>query len=173
MRQTTLAAGANKPFWLQLVGTGLTTAWTLQLGAVATHAQWPAVTCMHIWQDDLIAEPIQVSGGYATVPTRPGLGVELDEAAVERLRLPDPERLPTRPRRLYAVEWPEARPGRREGGVAVPPGRATVAGFEGDLFREYERGNFPRFSPGVSLTQLDDDGSEAFGRAFAEAAGQG
>src|SRR4051812_39880453 len=39
LRQTTLAAAANKPFWLQLVGTGLTTAWTAQVGAVATHAQ--------------------------------------------------------------------------------------------------------------------------------------
>jgi L-alanine-DL-glutamate epimerase-like enolase superfamily enzyme len=171
MRQTTLAAGANKPFWLQLVGTGLTTAWTIQVGAVATHAQWPAVTCMHIWEDDLIAEPIKVSGGYATVPAGAGLGVELDEAAVERLRLPDPERLPTRPRRLYTVKWPEAEPGRREGGVAVPAGRATVAGFEGDLFREYELGNLPRFVPGMSLTQLEDDGSETFARAFAAAPG--
>ena len=35
-------------------------------------------------EDDLIVEPIRIEGGYAYVPDRPGLGVELDEAAVNR-----------------------------------------------------------------------------------------
>jgi L-alanine-DL-glutamate epimerase-like enolase superfamily enzyme len=170
MRQTALAAGANKPFWLQLVGTGLTTAWTLQVGAVATHAQWPAVTCMHIWEDDLIREPLRIAGGYATVPTGPGLGVELDEDAVERLRLPEQDRLPTRPRRLYSVSWPELAGAGQGRGATVPAGEATVAGFEGDLFREYEHGNLPRFGPGTGLAQRDDDGSESFAQAYSLAA---
>lgn len=166
MRQTLLSATANKPFWLQLVGTGLTTAWTLQVGAVATHAQWPAVTCMHIWQDDLIVDPIQVAGGYATVPDGPGLGVTLDRAAVDRLRLPDQAKLPDRPRRYYVSRWPEARPSGR-GGRAVPAGTSTIAGFEEDLFREFNHGNLPRFSPGMALDQRDDDGSAVFAREFA------
>jgi L-alanine-DL-glutamate epimerase-like enolase superfamily enzyme len=170
MRQTTLAAAANKPFWLQLVGTGLTTAWTAQVGAVATHAQWPAVTCMHIWQDDLLRAPLEIEGGYMTVPNGPGLGVELDEDAVERLRLPDQTKLPARPRRLYRLAWPEAQAtGRR--GAAVPAGQATVAGFEHDLFREYTHGNLPRFATGVTLTQQDDDGNPAFDAAFRAATG--
>jgi L-alanine-DL-glutamate epimerase-like enolase superfamily enzyme len=170
MRQTTLAAAANKPFWLQLVGTGLTTAWTLHVGAVATHAQWPAVTCMHIWQDDLIEQPIKISGGYAEVPAGPGLGVNLDEGAVERLRLPDPNVLPTRPRRLYALSWPEAQTAGGRG-QTVPAGSASVAGFEGDLFREYNHGNLPRFGAGITLTQHSDDGSPAFDGAFRAASG--
>jgi hypothetical protein len=171
MRSTTLAAAANKPFWLQLVGTGLTTAWTVQVGAVATHAQWPAVTCMHIWQDDLIVEPLQISDGYAQVPEGPGLGVELDEAAVERLRLPDQSRLPKRPRRLYSVAWPESRgPGRR--GLPIAAGTATIAGYERDLFREFNNGNLPRFVPSISLTQRDDDESPAFEKAFTSATGR-
>lgn len=177
-RQTTLSAGANKPFWLQLVGTGLTTAWTLQVGAVATHAQWPAVTCMHIWQDDLITEPIEIAGGYATVPAGPGLGVTLDEAAVERLRLPDQQTLPTRPRRLYTVSWPAAQPKAGLAGPAgkasqVAPGSVTVAGFEHDLFREYDHGNLPRFATGAVLAQREDDGSADFAQAFAGARGEG
>jgi L-alanine-DL-glutamate epimerase-like enolase superfamily enzyme len=154
MRQTTLAAAANKPFWLQLVGTGLTTAWTLHVGAVATHAQWPAVTCMHIWQDDLIERPLAIAGGYAQVPDGPGLGVTLDEEAVERLRLPDQSTLPTRPPRRYTISWPTAEP-RAGYGIAppVPAGSTTVEGFEQDLFREYELGNLPRFVTGVTLEQ--------------------
>jgi galactonate dehydratase len=171
MRQTTLAAAANKPFWLQLVGTGLTTAWTMQVGSVAAHAQWPAVTCMHIWQDDLIVEPLRISGGYATVPAGPGLGVTLDEAAVERLRLPDQKALPVRPRRSYTVSWPEARHTGGHG-LATVAGSGTVAGFEQDLFREFERGNLPRFSTGITLTQRDDDQSQAFDNAFVAATGR-
>ena len=171
MRQTTLAAAANKPFWLQLVGTGLTTAWTMQVGAVATHAQWPAVTCMHIWQDDLIVDPLEIADGYARVPEGPGLGVTLDEAAVERLRLPDQTKLPTRPRRLYSVAWPESRgPGRS--GLPIRAGAAKIAGFEHDLFREFNHGNLPRFAPNIDLQQRDDDKSGAFDKAFAAATGR-
>ena len=152
MRQTTISATANKPFWLQLVGTGLTTAWTAQVGAVATHAQWPAVTCMHIWQDDLIAQPLEIANGYMKVPSGPGLGVTLDEAAVEKLRLPDQSKLPSRPTRWYAISWPEgAAPGAQ--GKAVPAGSGRVDGFESDLFREYLNGNFPRFATKVRLEQ--------------------
>ena len=38
-------------------------------------------------EDDLIVEPIQFEGGYAVVPERPGLGCELDLAAVEKYRV--------------------------------------------------------------------------------------
>lgn len=165
MHETTLSAAANKPFWLQLVGTGLTTAWTLHVGAVATHAQWPAVTCMHIWQDDLIEQPITVKGGFAEVPQGPGLGVTLDEEAVERLRLPDQDNLPTRPRRLYHLAWPEAKTIGGQG-ASVPAGQGTIAGYESELFREYNLGNLPRFATGITLTQQVDDGSPAFDQAF-------
>jgi len=145
MSQTLISATANKPFWLQLVGTGLTTAWTLQVGAVATHAQWPAVTCMHIWEDDLITQPITVQGGYAKLPEAPGLGVQLDMEAVERLRLPDPSKLPTRPKRTYVSAWPAS--------GKVPAGTSTIDGFEEDLYREFNHGNLARFAPGMSLEQ--------------------
>ena len=49
-------------------------------------------------------------------------------------------------------------------------GEASVAGFEGDLFREYEHGNLPRFGPGTGLAQRDDDGSEGFAQAYSLAA---
>jgi muconate cycloisomerase len=38
-------------------------------------------------EDDLIVEPIQIAGGFAVVPEAPGLGVELDLAAVENYRV--------------------------------------------------------------------------------------
>ena len=38
----------------------------------------------HLWQDDLLVEPITLEGGLARVPPGPGLGVELDREALER-----------------------------------------------------------------------------------------
>ncbi len=38
-------------------------------------------------EDDLILEPIPFEGGHALVPDGPGLGVELDEKALERYRV--------------------------------------------------------------------------------------
>ncbi len=78
------AAALNMPFFLQMVGTGLTTAMAGHLGSVLTHAQWPAITCMEIYEDDLIEEPIAIRNGLAAVGAQPGLGVTLDEAAVAR-----------------------------------------------------------------------------------------
>ena len=51
-----LASEFEKPFWPQLVGTGLTTALLLQLGTVLSHAQWPAVSCLNNYSDDLLVE---------------------------------------------------------------------------------------------------------------------
>ena len=41
LKQATVCEEANKPFWLQLVGTGITTTWAAHLGAVCTQAKWP------------------------------------------------------------------------------------------------------------------------------------
>src|SRR6266567_1180073 len=73
LRQGHLAAAFEKPFWLQLVGTGLTTLMSLHLGAVLPFAQWPSVNCLNNYSDDLLAEPIPIQGGYARTPDAPGL----------------------------------------------------------------------------------------------------
>ena len=38
-------------------------------------------------ENDLIVEPLEIRNGQARVPQQPGLGVELDYAAVERYRV--------------------------------------------------------------------------------------
>ena len=162
--QATIAAQANKPFWLQLVGTGLTTAWAMQLGAVCTHAQWPAVTCMHIYSDDLLAEPLEVVAGYVRVSQEPGLGVEVDEDALEKYRLDSFDQAKPRARQLYVMTWASA--------DGMPDHTAMVAGDESDLHREVEHGNLPRFVSGSRLEQRADDGSAEFDRCYRAAAGR-
>lgn len=134
-REAATAAHAEKPFWLQLVGTGLTTAWALHQGAVYTHAQWPAITCSEIYTDDLITEPLAVRDGYVRVPEAPGLGVTLDEEAVERLREDYP--FIRCPWNRVAVVWPS--------------GRRAVYRDKMAAMTDFLAGNQPGYEPGVRL----------------------
>ena len=45
------------------------------------------ITLAFLMEDDLIVQPMAVKGGYMKVPEAPGLGVDLDEDAVERYRV--------------------------------------------------------------------------------------
>ena len=74
VHQAALANEANMPLWLQLVGTGITTAFTAHLGAVLRAAQWPAITCLNTYRDDLTCEPLEIRRGHMRVPEAPGPG---------------------------------------------------------------------------------------------------
>jgi muconate cycloisomerase len=39
------------------------------------------------YEDDILTKPLSLRGGRALPPERPGLGVELDEAKVEKYRV--------------------------------------------------------------------------------------
>jgi len=156
MRQAGAAAEVNKPFFLQMVGTGLTTALMLHFGAVLTHAIWPAVTCLNIYTDDLITEPIGVQRGYAHVPEKPGLGVELDQEALARFRRPE-DYEPEPPRTLYRVSWPSGR------SVVYPPGKSGWYQPQAvGVWDDFATGAWPLFTPGVRLDNIPDDGSAAW-----------
>ncbi len=155
MESGVVAAVANKPFWLQLVGLGLTTAWAAQLGAVLTHALWPAITCLHIWEHDLLTESLPVERGYMPVPEGPGLGVSVDEDALARYRI---DAKPDRPRQVFRIAWP---PEYGSGATSV------YSGYEHDLQRGFDLGKDPRFVRGSDMQIESDDGSAAFAAAFA------
>jgi len=151
-RQAAVAAQANKPFFLQLVGTGLTTAFMLHFGAILTHATWPAVTCHEIYEDDLICDRLPVRSGYMTVPEAPGLGVELDEEAVARHRVPEGY-APPAPRNLYRVRWPSGAQ------VVYPVGKRGTQGQQAaGVWDDFAAGNQPLFHRGVDLEIVPDDG---------------
>jgi hypothetical protein len=154
LRQGALAAEAKKPLFVQLVGTGITTAWATHLGAVIQAAQWPAVTCMNMYQHKLLKEPPGVTAGHLRVPEAPGLGVEVDEDALERFRMEPPYEHP-KPRLLLLV--------RRAGG------RTTHYASIWDCWREFGRGNEPVDERGVRMHVMPDDGSPEWAELFARA----
>jgi L-alanine-DL-glutamate epimerase-like enolase superfamily enzyme len=155
LRDGTLAAQFDKPFFLQIVGAGLTTALSIQLGAVLTHAQWPAVNCLNNYVDDLIVHPIQVTEGYAHVPDAPGLGVEVDEAALMKYKMEPPYELP-RAKLLLSVAWPGNRVRHY----------ANIQQCWTDAFA----GNIPVQDRGARMHVRRDDGSAGWAEMVARAA---
>jgi L-alanine-DL-glutamate epimerase-like enolase superfamily enzyme len=144
------SAIANMPFFLQMVGTGLTTTLALHLGAVLSHAQWPAITCHELYSHSLLTERIEVVGGYARVPEAPGLGVEIDENAIAKYRVEKADL--SLPKRLVRYSRPN--------GLNVY--FADDSHSTSVMWNYFSRGNQPIFERGVTTTLLDDDGSPEF-----------
>lgn len=141
----TIAAAANKSFWLQLTGNGLTAVWTMHLAAVLTHAQWPAINLNHMFVSDLVKPGILVENGSAQIPNTPGLGYDLDEDAIERYRI---EAIPKRPQpnKLYAIRWPSG---------------ATSYYRNADEFRaDFVDGKLPPYPRGVYMQEVPDNGGK-------------
>lgn len=151
LHQGAQAASANMPLWLQLVGTGITTAFAMHLGAVLPAARWPAITCLNTYANHLLTEPLSVEHGYVAVPQEPGLGVTVDEDLVHRLRRPDASPFEL-PRTIYSVRWADGR---------------TAEYVDRDVYEpDFMAGNQPVFERGVTLTTSEDDGSVAFDQRF-------
>lgn len=146
LRDGQVAAAASKPFFLQLVGTGITAAWSLHFGAVLSHARWPAVNCHQLFTHQLVTPSIEVYNGMAPVPDAPGLGFELDEDAVERFRLPEmPEKPYPHPGLLIAIRFGS--------------GATSYYTHSQQYWDDFLAGRQPVFQAGTRLEVIPDDGS--------------
>lgn len=165
LRQGTLSAEAQLPFWLQLVGNGLTTTWAAHLGAVLTHATWPTITCVNLYSNQLIKTPIEVIGGYHRVPDGPGLGVELDEEAVAEFRVPEKKMQECREKNeLYDRPKP-----RIINSIVYPDGSCVHMASTSQGYGYFGGGHGPAYVEGVRLEPWADDGSEEWADLFARA----
>ena len=145
MQTGAVAAMANKPFWLQLVGTGITAAFAMHFAAVLSHATWPSVNCHQLYVNPLIKPGIMVENGTAAIPERPGLGFELDEDAVAKYRIEPLTRVPDPPEALMVVRW--------------PTGAATYYANREQYWDDFRSGRYPVFVKGVRFEYIPDNGS--------------
>ena len=145
MQAGAVAAMANKPFWLQLVGTGITASFALHFAAVLSHATWPAVNCHQLYVHPLIKPLIAVANGTAAIPERPGMGVDLDEDALAKYRIEPQARQPDPPETLMAVSWPT-------GGV-------NYYAFKTQYWDDFRSGRLPVFVKGVRFESIENNGS--------------
>lgn len=144
---TTLAS-VGKNLFLQYCGTGITMAMSLHVAAVLPPARWPAVSMTTSFQEDLLATPIPVQGGFARIPDGPGLGVEVDEEALTRLRVPTAA-IPELADRIYSVD--------------LGSGRTLHVATVDQLWGAFDhRGAFPVTERGARLSVRVDDGSADF-----------
>lgn len=152
-----VAAAADKPFWLQLVGTGITATWALHLGAVLSHARWPAVNCHQLYTHQIVRPALKAENGMVAVPEAPGLGVELDEDAVARFRIEPLKAEPyPAPNLLLAIRWPS--------------GATSYYAHARQYRDEFLSGRLPLFPKGVYLERIADDGSREWKDLQARAA---
>jgi galactonate dehydratase len=147
LRRGHVAAMADMPFWLQCVGTGITAAFSLHLGGVLSHATWPAVNCHQLYTHQMLAKPIVVKEGFASVPDQPGLGYDLDRDAIEKFRVPKPPRRPE-PKRLIETTWPD--------GKKMYIANTGEVNF---MLTHGQRGKIPFYISGADTRLLPDDGS--------------
>jgi L-alanine-DL-glutamate epimerase-like enolase superfamily enzyme len=146
MREAAVSAAADKPFFLQLVGTGITATWALHFGAVLTHARWPSVNCHQLYTHHMVLPRISVANGAAKVPDAPGLGVELDEEAVEQFRFPEmpPKPYPT-PGLLIAIRFGS--------------GATSYYAHCQQYWDDFGAGRLPVFQPGTRTEVVPDNGT--------------
>jgi hypothetical protein len=134
-----------------MVGTGITTAYAMHLGAILTHAQLPAITCHELWEHYLLKERLEVSEGMISVPGLPGLGVEVDESALEYYRVepgtPTLTELYKRQQYLCRVHIPNGE------------GRENIHDFSGEsvYYPAFSEGEYPGFVRGVWMEVIDAD----------------
>lgn len=152
LKQANLCDEHNKPFWLQLVGTGITTAWAAHFGAVLKQARWPAITCMNIWEAQLIESPHQIQGGFLHVPENAGLGIVVDEAAIAQYRVDYTFIEPQRHLYRYTRATGETR---------------YYACSKEELQWAYPSDAQPICEAGSALTVVADDGSQDFADLYA------
>jgi L-alanine-DL-glutamate epimerase-like enolase superfamily enzyme len=145
LREGTVCGVFEKPFWLQQVGSGLTAAFSMHLTAVLSHATWPSVSCHQLYEEDLLSNPIKVVEGSAKVPDGPGLGVDIDEDALSRLRLQEPYE-GYDPERLIEVLWPN--------------GAKFYYSSGNQLWKDAQNGNMPVFIKDVLTRVVPNDGAD-------------
>ena len=87
LRCANIASAADKPFWLQMGFTGVSAVFMVHLAAALPNASLSHVSLYILLEHSLLAESLIIQDGLAKVPEKPGLGIALDMAAVERYRV--------------------------------------------------------------------------------------
>ena len=147
MQTAAVCAMSRKPFWLQLVGSSITAAHSLQFGGALEWAKWPAVNCHQLFVASTLTAPIVVENGTAAVSDAPGVGFELNRDVLKKYEVAKPASRPE-PQRLLETTWPDGR-------------RMYVAsnGTVNFMLTCANAGQMPYFEKGVNTRLVPDDGS--------------
>ena len=80
------ARAAHAPIWIEhSIDNGIAQVFQAHQAAAYPEIEY-SIAVTHVLADDCMKEPFTVRDGYYDVPTKPGLGVSLDQDAIERYR---------------------------------------------------------------------------------------
>ncbi|NKB70907.1 MAG: hypothetical protein GKR89_27875 [Candidatus Latescibacteria bacterium] len=139
---------ARRPFWIQVIGSGLRAYWVAHLASVCSQAILSNLAAHTIWEPDLVA-PLPMEAGWLAVPQGPGLGAEPNLEIVEQVRQTKSE---PPPRRLTTVVYAD--------------GQRHHYGNDRLRHETHYLGSAPGFTPGIRLETRFDDGSTDFADLF-------
>ena len=75
------------PLWIEhSIEDGINQVFQAHQAAAFPGVQY-SISITHVLVDDLAKEPFKVDNGFYEVPTKPGLGVSLDDDAVDKYRI--------------------------------------------------------------------------------------
>ena len=94
LRRAGLFEAANVAFMMQNVGGHITLALVVHMAAAFDRATMHHQVAHHLWEEDVVKPVFEVVGGQVPVPEKPGLGIELDREALERLKAGAPAPMP-------------------------------------------------------------------------------
>jgi L-alanine-DL-glutamate epimerase-like enolase superfamily enzyme len=81
------ALAAKVPVWIEhSIDNGVAQVFQAHHAAAYEGLEY-AIAISHVLEDDCMAEPFTVRNGYFHVGDKPGLGVSLDEAALDKYRI--------------------------------------------------------------------------------------
>ena len=149
-------AGANIPLLLQVTGGILTKALALHLAAVIPTCTMHSVNLDDQYEDDIVSRGIPVVEGSSPVPDGPGLGIEVDEAALARLAAMPPTPVPKHVAIVHLAG------GHR---ICYP----SLTSVDVQRMTGREEGTIR----GLRLELWDDDGSEEFARIYGKVQKEG
>ncbi len=155
----TLARGtacglANVQTIMQHTGNTLTKATALHMAAVLPTATGHAIILDDQYAEDITTKTIPVTEGFSQVPERPGLGFEVDEAALQRMAAQTPIEPP---KHLGMLLLPN---GHKIYTPSVPSVQRLTGREEGAM-------------RGLHTVIWEDDGSPEFERAYARVQNEG
>ena len=161
MHRAGLFQAANAPFMLQNVGGDITRAMTTHMQAAFPTASFHFISTSERWNSDIVKKRMQPVNGFLRVPEKPGLGVELDEAELDRLKQ---LKLPEQPKWIIRSEFDN---GSKMYNIADP--KNSIFMVRPDRSRLIPM----RYDLPIKTDYWDDNGSAEYKQMFARIEGEG
>ncbi len=155
MRRAGLFEAANVPFMLQNVGGDITRAMTTHMQSAFPTASFHFISTSERWKSDVVKSRMQPVNGLLRVPEKPGLGVELEEAELDRLKK---LKLPEQSKWIIKTQFDN---GTKMYNIADP--KNSIFMVRPDRSRLIPM----RYDLPIKTEYWDDDGSAEYKRMFA------